>query len=79
VASRTFYDLAETRVAVLQVLHGDPGREVVISHGTDIDACGVALGSGDRLLFFTDPVIDGRTRTTYCSMLYARQYARARR
>jgi len=74
VASPQFDDLAETRVTVEQVLRGDPGTEVVISHGTDLNACGVALDAGERLLFFTEPVVDGRTRTSYCSMLYADQY-----
>jgi hypothetical protein len=79
VPSREFYDEAETRVRVEQVLKGDPGAEVLISHGTDLEACGIELGVGDRLLFFTDPVVDGRTRTSYCSMLYAEQYAHGRR
>lgn len=79
VASREFHDLAETRVTVEQVFRGEPGAEIVISHGTDTAACGVALGAGDRLLFFTDAVVDGRTRTSYCSMLYAARYADGRR
>jgi hypothetical protein len=76
VPSPLFHDAAESRVRVEQVLRGDPGAEVIISHGTDVAACGIALDVGDRLLFFTARVIDGRTRTSYCNMLYADQYAR---
>ena len=79
VPSPLFHDAAESRVRVEQVLRGEPGSEVVISHGTDIQACGIVLDAGDRLLFFTDPVVDGRTRTSYCNMLYADQYARTAR
>jgi hypothetical protein len=79
VADPGFVDLAESRVTVEQVMKGDPdprpGAQVVISHGIDLNACGIALGVGDRLLFFTDPVVDGHTRTSYCSMLHAEQYA----
>ena len=75
VASPLFHDAAESRVRVEQVLRGEPGAEVVIRHGTEVTACGVELEAGDRLLFFTEPVVDGHTRTSYCSMLYADQYA----
>jgi hypothetical protein len=78
VPSPLFHDAAESRVRVDQVMRGDPGAEVVISHGTDIAACGIVLDVGDQFLFFTDRVVDGRTRTSYCNMLYADQYARAR-
>ena len=75
VPSPLFYDAAESRVRVEQVLRGEPGAEVVIGHGIDVQACGIELEAGDRLLFFTEPVVDGHTRTSYCNMLYADQYA----
>ena len=75
VASSVFYDAAESRVTVEQVFRGEPGAEVLISHGTDTAACGTPFAVGDRLLFFTDPVVGGRTRTSYCNMLYADRYA----
>lgn len=75
VPSPVFHDAAESRIRVEQVLRGEPGAEVVISHGTEVTACGIELEAGDRLLFFTEPVVDGHTRTSYCNMLYADQYA----
>lgn len=79
VASPAFHDAAETRVTVDQVFRGEPGAEVVIGHGTDMAACGVWFDPGDRMVFFTDEVVDGRTRTSYCSMLYAERYAQGLR